>query len=120
MSIHDQYEEARLALESGVAAVEKIIRDRDVETHIAQLRLERLTQMIDQDRLVREWFEAFNGGNLGPSEWFKLEVILDSDALNPEEESSCPQPCVHLSQEDAREGRTCPEHPCRTEEGEKR
>jgi len=24
----------------------------------------------------------------------------------------CPQPCIHLSQEDAREGRTCPEHPC--------
>ncbi|QGH78522.1 hypothetical protein JTF54_gp02 [Microbacterium phage Kaijohn] len=24
----------------------------------------------------------------------------------------CPQPCEHLSQQDAREGRTCPEHPC--------
>ena len=24
----------------------------------------------------------------------------------------CPQPCEHLSQEDAREGRTCAEHPC--------
>lgn len=24
----------------------------------------------------------------------------------------CPQPCEHLSQEDAREGRKCPEHPC--------
>lgn len=29
MSTHDQHEEARLALESGVAAVEKIIRQRD-------------------------------------------------------------------------------------------
>lgn len=27
----------------------------------------------------------------------------------PEE---CPQPCEHLSQEDAREGRACDEHPC--------
>lgn len=26
--------------------------------------------------------------------------------------SECPQPCDHLSQEDAREGRTCSEHPC--------
>ncbi len=24
----------------------------------------------------------------------------------------CPQPCIHLSAHDAREGRTCPEHPC--------
>lgn len=24
----------------------------------------------------------------------------------------CPQPCVHLSQEDAREGRRCAQHPC--------
>lgn len=24
----------------------------------------------------------------------------------------CPQPCSHLSQQDAREGRTCTEHPC--------
>ena len=24
----------------------------------------------------------------------------------------CPQPCEHLSQQDAREGRTRPEHPC--------
>lgn len=26
--------------------------------------------------------------------------------------ATCPQPCEHLSQHDAREGRTCPEHPC--------
>jgi hypothetical protein len=26
--------------------------------------------------------------------------------------SACPQPCEHLSQHDAREGKTCPEHPC--------
>jgi len=26
--------------------------------------------------------------------------------------STCPQPCEHLSAEDAREGKTCPEHPC--------
>lgn len=25
---------------------------------------------------------------------------------------ACPQPCEHLSQEAAREGRTCAEHPC--------
>lgn len=24
----------------------------------------------------------------------------------------CPQPCVHLSQEDSREGRACIDHPC--------
>lgn len=78
MSKHDQHQEARTALESGVAAVEKIIRDRDVETQIAQLRLGRLLGLIERDRLVREWFEAFNGDSLGPSEWFKLEVLLES------------------------------------------
>lgn len=26
--------------------------------------------------------------------------------------NACPQPCMHLSAEDAREGKTCPEHPC--------
>lgn len=30
----------------------------------------------------------------------------------PEPSAECPQPCMHLSQEDAREGRTCAEHPC--------
>lgn len=30
----------------------------------------------------------------------------------PEPSAECPQPCVHLSQEDAREGRSCAEHPC--------
>lgn len=79
MSKHDQYQEARLALESGVAAVENIIRDRDVETRIAQLRLDRLLGLIERDRLVREWFEAFSGeDHLGPSEWFKLEVLLET------------------------------------------
>lgn len=29
-----------------------------------------------------------------------------------EPSAECPQPCVHLSQHDAREGRTCAEHPC--------
>lgn len=28
---------------------------------------------------------------------------------------TCPQPCDHLSQEDAREGRVCAEHPCTCE-----
>ena len=27
-------------------------------------------------------------------------------------EALCPQPCVHLSAEDSREGKECPEHPC--------
>lgn len=30
----------------------------------------------------------------------------------------CPQPCEHLSQEDAREGRTCAQHPCICERSE--
>jgi hypothetical protein len=29
-----------------------------------------------------------------------------------EKRGLCPQPCEHLSQQDAREGRTCAEHPC--------
>lgn len=24
----------------------------------------------------------------------------------------CPQPCIHLSTDDSREGKTCPEHAC--------
>ena len=32
-----------------------------------------------------------------------------------EPSAKCPQPCEHLSQEDAREGRTCAEHPCTCE-----
>ena len=58
MSKHDQYQEARLALESGVAAVEKIIRDRDIESHIAELRLERLAGLLDTLRSIREPSDA--------------------------------------------------------------
>lgn len=31
---------------------------------------------------------------------------------DPEPNAECHQPCEHLSQQDAREGRTCAEHPC--------
>lgn len=48
MSRQNQYEEARLALESGVAAVESIIRDRDEAQRVAQVRLERLTELLDR------------------------------------------------------------------------
>lgn len=34
----------------------------------------------------------------------------DSSHVAPQE--PCPQPCEHLSAEDAREGRDCREHPC--------
>ena len=33
-------------------------------------------------------------------------------ALAANAPASCPQPCDHLSQQDAREGKTCVEHPC--------
>lgn len=36
-----------------------------------------------------------------------------ADALEAVEKGPiCPQPCTHLSQEDAREGLSCVEHPC--------
>jgi len=33
----------------------------------------------------------------------------------PFSSAACPQPCDHLSAEDAREGRGCEEHPCTCE-----
>lgn len=33
-------------------------------------------------------------------------------ARDDERDALCPQPCVHLSAEDSREGKKCPEHPC--------
>lgn len=38
-----------------------------------------------------------------------VQVLTDNF---PEPSAECAQPCVHLSQHDAREGRTCAEHPC--------
>lgn len=38
-----------------------------------------------------------------------LQAAADIDVPDRE---ICPQPCEHLSQHDAREGRTCAEHPC--------
>ncbi|GAA1148005.1 hypothetical protein GCM10009651_35900 [Microbacterium natoriense] len=41
-----------------------------------------------------------------------LLALVDELTEVPEPSGKCAQPCVHLSQEDAREGRTCAEHPC--------
>ena len=40
------------------------------------------------------------------------EFLLAEGFRRSEPSTECPQPCVHLSQHDAREGRTCAEHPC--------
>lgn len=117
MRFHDQHQEARIALESGVAAVEKIIRDRDVESHIAQLRLERLAGLLDRMRAIQEPSDALivdmlsafygeerNGWSMGKVR--RMRAALASAI------PGCPQPCKHLSADDAREGRTCSEHPC--------
>lgn len=41
-----------------------------------------------------------------------LEHQDGGEECEVEPSTECPQPCVHLSQHDAREGRTCAEHPC--------
>lgn len=40
------------------------------------------------------------------------KVTVMTATLRRQDEQQCPQPCAHLSQEDAREGRTCAIHPC--------
>lgn len=86
MSWHDQHEEARTALESGVAAVEKIPRCECGE------------RLRDSDR-----------GPVSSLEQHRVRMSLHAAfAFTPE----CPQPCEHLSQEDSRDGHTCAEHPC--------
>lgn len=142
MSWHDHYEEARTALESGVAAVEKIIRDRDVESHIARLRLERLTGLLDRmqsiqepsdailDRyLLEEWKherwaygeddvprcgcgERLRDSDRGPVSSLEQHRVRMSLRAAFAFTPECPQPCEHLSQEDSRDGHTCAEHPC--------
>lgn len=54
---------------------------------------------IATNAFFRGWDAAVGGG------FRRSEVV-------PEPSTECPQPCVHLSQHDAREGRTCAEHPC--------
>lgn len=46
------------------------------------------------------------------AEWLLPTVLGFRRSEVPEPSTECPQPCVHLSQHDAREGRTCAEHPC--------
>lgn len=46
------------------------------------------------------------------AEWLVPTVAGFRRSEVPEPSAECPQPCVHLSQHDAREGRTCAEHPC--------
>lgn len=47
------------------------------------------------------------------AEWLLPTVLgFRRSEVVPEPSTECPQPCVHLSQHDAREGRTCAEHPC--------
>lgn len=53
---------------------------------------------IASNAFFRGWDAAVGGG-------FRRSEV-------PEPSAECPQPCVHLSQHDAREGRTCAEHPC--------
>lgn len=54
--------------------------------------------------------------------WTNLEVVamledirsllLVGQVIPGTWSKECPQPCIHLSQQDAREGKTCAEHPC--------
>ncbi|MBT2485792.1 MULTISPECIES: hypothetical protein [unclassified Microbacterium] len=78
-------------------------REAARERHNANRRAQRAANLIPRESLIprhqlRELLSQ------GLTDFRRTSV--------PEPSGECPQPCVHLSQEDAREGRTCAIHPC--------
>ena len=82
------------------------LRIAELDARQAAYRKEREDWFVDHEAepeiatnaFFRGWDAAVGGG-------FRRSEV-------PEPSTECPQPCVHLSQHDAREGRTCAEHPC--------
>lgn len=72
--------------------------------------------LAEKDAIVLDQIrEHLTGSPSGGPEPLDMSAELLGAFLRGQEAArpaTCPQPCEHLSQHDAREGRTCPEHPC--------
>jgi len=97
-----------------VACGSEDVSDRGVIVVVSKAEgvfLARLGWCDDSDE-CRDDLRQSGASVLTPDDAAAFDAALRHSAEVPEPSAECPQPCAHLSQHDAREGRTCTEHPC--------